>query len=128
MASLLAKTPAYAKLSLYLANSCLEIPLLIGHACTDFVAAIAKPLCWSQSEPLHSSSYFTLKPYQFNSSSNFTLKLISCSTELSTKFILLINVKMATIVGIVTFISMINTTSERLKSRNFFICLELLVL
>ena len=40
------------------------------------------------------------------------------STQLSTKFILLINVKMPTIVGILTFISMINTTSERLKARN----------
>ena len=30
------------------------------------------------------------------------------------EFILLINVKMPTIVGILTFISMINTTSERL--------------
>ena len=41
---------------------------------------------------------------------------------LSTKFILLINVNlyMPTIVGILTFISMINTTSERLKARNFF--------
>ena len=37
---------------------------------------------------------------------------------MSTKFILLINVKMPTIVGILTFISMINTTSERLL--NFF--------
>ena len=50
------------------------------------------------------------------------VKLFSCSTQLSTKFILLINVKMPTIVGILTFINMINTTSERLKSRNFFIC------
>ena len=49
------------------------------------------------------------------------IKLFSCSTHLSTKFILLIYVKMPTIVGILTFISMINTTSERLKSRNFFI-------
>ena len=47
----------------------------------------------------------------------------SCSTQLSTKFILLINVKMPTSVGILTFISMINTTSERLKASNFFICL-----
>ena len=31
-----------------------------------------------------------------------------------------INVKMPTIVGILTFISMINTTSERLKAKNFF--------
>ena len=44
-------------------------------------------------------------------------------------FIMLINVKMPTIVGTVPtivgfliFISMINTTSERLKARNFFIC------
>ena len=51
------------------------------------------------------------------------IKLFSCSTQLSTKFILLINVKMPTIVaGILTFISMINTTSERLKASNFFIC------
>ena len=43
------------------------------------------------------------------------IKLCSYSTQLSMKFILLINVKMPTIVGILTFISMINTTSERLK-------------
>ena len=34
----------------------------------------------------------------------------SCSTQLSMKFILLINVKKTTIVGILIFISMINTT------------------
>ena len=50
------------------------------------------------------------------------IKLFPCSTQLSTKFILLINVKMPTTVGILTLISMINTTSERLKARNFFIC------
>ena len=44
------------------------------------------------------------------------IKLFSYSTQLSTKFILLINVKMPTSVGILTFISMINTTSERLKA------------
>ena len=37
-------------------------------------------------------------------------------------FILLINVKVPTIVGTLTFISMINTISERFKARNFFIC------
>ena len=42
-------------------------------------------------------------------------KTFSCSTQLSMKFILLINVKMPTIVGILTFISMINTTYVRLK-------------
>ena len=50
------------------------------------------------------------------------IKLFPCSTHMSTKFILRINVKMPTIVGILTFISRINTTSERLKARNFFIC------
>ena len=50
------------------------------------------------------------------------IKLYSYSTQLSTKFILLINVNMPTTVGILTFISMINTTSERLKARSFFIC------
>ena len=50
-------------------------------------------------------------------------KTFLCSTQLSTKFILLIYVKMSTIVGILTFISMMNATSERLKARNFFICL-----
>ena len=50
------------------------------------------------------------------------IKLFSSSTQLSTKYILLLNVKMPTIVGVLTFISMINTTSERLKERYFFIC------
>ena len=36
------------------------------------------------------------------------IKLFSCSTQLSLKFILLINVKMPTIVGILTFMSRIN--------------------
>ena len=36
------------------------------------------------------------------------IKLFPCSTQQSTKFILLMNVKMPTIVGILTFISMIN--------------------
>ena len=37
------------------------------------------------------------------------------------KLILLINVKIPTIVGISTFISMINTISESLKARKLFI-------
>ena len=45
------------------------------------------------------------------------IKLFSSSTQMSTKFILLINIKMPTIVSILTFISMINTTSERQKSK-----------
>ena len=50
------------------------------------------------------------------------IKIFSYATQLNTNFILLITVKMPTIVGILTFISVINTTSERLKARNFFIC------
>ena len=50
------------------------------------------------------------------------IKLFPCLTQLSIKFIMLINVKMPTIVGILTFISMINTTSKRFKARNFFVC------
>ena len=42
------------------------------------------------------------------------MKHFLCSTQLSIKFIILINVKMPTNVGILTFISMKNTTSERL--------------
>ena len=38
------------------------------------------------------------------------------------EIIVLLNVKMPIIVGILISISMINTTSERLKARNFFIC------
>ena len=33
------------------------------------------------------------------------IKLFSCSTQLSTKFFMLMNVKMSTIVGILTFMS-----------------------
>ena len=43
------------------------------------------------------------------------LNFFRCSTQLGTKYILLINVKMSTIVGILTFISTINATSERHK-------------
>ena len=50
------------------------------------------------------------------------IKLFSCSTQLSRILIMLINVKMLTIVGILTFISMINTTSERFKASSFYIC------
>ena len=44
-------------------------------------------------------------------------KPFSCSTQLSMTFILLINVKMPTIVGILLFISRINTASESLKAK-----------
>ena len=54
---------------------------------------------------------------QDSGSSSEVINIFSYSTQLSTKFILLINVnKMPTIVGILTFIGMINTTSETLKA------------
>ena len=45
------------------------------------------------------------------------IQLVLCSTQLSTNFIMLINIKMPTNVGILTFISMLNATSESLKVR-----------
>ena len=48
------------------------------------------------------------------------IKLFSCSIQPSMKFILLINVKMPTIVGILTFISMMNTNSEKLLYLSVF--------
>ena len=47
------------------------------------------------------------------------IKLFSYSTQLSTKFILLINVKMPTIVGILTFMCMINTRLRDLKQETY---------
>ena len=44
------------------------------------------------------------------------IKLFSCSTQLSMKFTMLINVKMPTIVSILTFISMLN----RFKARSLY--------
>ena len=47
------------------------------------------------------------------------IKLFLCSTQLSLKFILLINVKMPTIVGILTFMSRINYQFLRLEPEFF---------
>ena len=61
---------------------------------------------------LHAKSNFammTLSELYFAPKKNHpgpeVIKLFSCSTQLSTKFLLLINVKMPTIVGILTFMS-----------------------
>ena len=48
------------------------------------------------------------------------INLFSCSTQLSMKFTMLITVKMPTIVGILIFMSMINTTSEHLTARSLY--------
>ena len=47
------------------------------------------------------------------------IKLFSHSTQLSTKFVLPINDKMPTIVGILTFISMINKQLRDLKQETY---------
>ena len=52
--------------------------------------------------------FFPLTLYYPPSTGPEVIKLFSYSTQPSTKFILLINVKMPTIVGILTFISRIN--------------------
>ena len=49
------------------------------------------------------------------------IKLVSMLNSAEHEIFLLINVKMPTIVGILTFISMINKTSERLRARHLFI-------
>ena len=58
------------------------------------------------------------------------LKLFSCSTQLSMNFFLLINVKMPTIVGIVTFMSGKNSIlglsePKRAKFRDIFILMSI---
>ena len=49
------------------------------------------------------------------------MKMFSCSTQLSMKFIMLINVTIQTTIGILTFISMIDTTPESLNERKVYI-------
>ena len=73
-----------------------------------FVCVFVNAVCMQQ------NSYVFLKQ---------GLKILnfSCLTQLSMKFIMFINVKMPTFVGILTFISMINTTFESLKARKVFI-------
>ena len=58
------------------------------------------------------TDFITKKQQRFSRPSGPMVINFSCSTQLSTKFIVLINVKMPTIVGILTFISMINTTYQ----------------
>ena len=78
----------------------------------------SKTRCLSFLLNLHQVQCFVILSTLLLITSPEIIKLFPCSTLLSMKFILLINVKMSTIVGI----SMINTTSERLQPRNFFIC------
>ena len=57
--------------------------------------------------------------YRFQSTRPEVIKLFFMLNSAEHEFILLISVKI--IVGILTFISMINTTSERLKARNSYL-------
>ena len=50
------------------------------------------------------------------------IKPISCSTQLSRRFIMLINVKMPTIVGILISIGMVNTAYESLEVEKSLFC------
>ena len=54
-------------------------------------------------------------------SPGFEIIVFSCSIQMGVKFILLINVKMQTIVGILTFISRINTSSESFTESKFIL-------
>ena len=53
-----------------------------------------------------------LSHFQKGISGPEVIKLFVCSTQLGMNFIMLIYVKMPTVVGILTFISMINTVFE----------------
>ena len=64
----------------------------------------------------HLLSYFVSASCE--SSGPEVMKKKICSTQLSLEFIKLINVKMPTVVGILTIISLINTASESLKVKN----------
>ena len=60
--------------------------------------------------------------WKYNRTGPEIIKLFPCSTPQSSKFNLLMNVEMPTIVGISTFISMLNTTPVRLRTRKLFNC------
>ena len=53
------------------------------------------------------------------------MKLLSCSTQLKMKYIMFVNDKMPLIVGILAFISRINTTSECSKQKKMLFFLYL---
>ena len=83
--------------------------------------------------PILSSQYIYVFSLNFNSASKLcndsiyetglkhsgsdVVNLFARSTLLSIKLILIINVKMPTVVGILTFISRINATSGRFKAK-----------
>ena len=73
-------------------------------------------MCGSGISWLYSLAFCFNKGLVNSSPGPEVIKLFSCSVQLSITFTMLINVKMPTIVGILTFMSMINTTPESLKA------------
>ena len=90
-------------------------------------ARVQEPMLNRETLQSHSTCVFKVKPGKLYIQRPKVIKLFSSSTKLSTKFILLINVKMLTNVGILTFISMIHTTSGSLKATSLFVCILVFV-
>ena len=67
-----------------------------------FLLLILCPVIYQRYEPRHKKQWLTA---WVSSTGSEVIKLFSCSTQLSMKFSLLINMKMPTIVGIFIFIS-----------------------
>ena len=73
-------------------------------------------------EKINPETLLIIKIYTFEYFVKFSFWVsVPCSTQLSMKFIMLIHVKMPTVVGFLTFISMINTTTEGLKASTVFL-------
>ena len=96
--------------------SCVFVSFPYGVLCKVWYLIVSIPDLCLLPDFMHKKGFITSGP------GLEVIKLFSYSNQMSTKFILLINVKMPTIVGILTFIRMIITTSERLKARNVFVC------
>ena len=90
---------------------------MLGHLHVFFV------VCWFIFKTIYHEYHRNVKQFDPDKAGlNFgpgleVIKLFSNSTQLSMKFIMLIKVKMPTIVGILTFISMINTAAEEFESK-----------
>ena len=87
------------------------------HMNISYILCIADRILHSFNFKLHAIEFRLLEVHETRPRG---YKTCSCSTQLSKKFILLINVKMPTIVGIFTFISRINTPYESLKARTTY--------
>ena len=70
---------------------------------------------------VHSLNFFNIIFSALQKTGPEVITLFPCSSQLNTNFIQPINVKMPTIVGILTFISMINTSYESLKAQNTYL-------